>query len=92
MRDGQKNWVEAHGTVVHDYCPFCGGKCEFSNGIPSPPTRMPSQELQESRKELVDSAYYFLLRCYRIKLLDEKMLDQKCNNIGTSVDPTDLGK
>jgi len=90
IRDEQKEWVESHGTVVYDYCPYCGGKCELSNGIPSPPTRMSSIELKESRKKLIDSAYYFLLRCYRMKLLDKNQLKMKCNEIGTSIELSDV--
>ena len=90
MRDEQKNWVEAHGTVVYEYCPHCGGKCEFSDGKPAPPVRMSSSELTQTRKKLVDSAYYFLLRCHRVGLLDEQLLETKCNYIGTSIEPSDL--
>ena len=90
IRDAQKEWVESHGTVVYDYCPHCGGKCQLSNGTPSPPTRTSANDLKESRKELVDAAYYFLLRCYRMKLLDKKQLEIKCNQIGTSIELSDI--
>ena len=92
MRDVQKRWVDAHGTVVYDYCPICGGKCEFSDGIPPPPLRTSSNELNAARKELIDSTYFFLLRCYRMSLLNRSNLEAKCNEIGTSIDPSDLEK
>jgi hypothetical protein len=59
MRDEQKKWVDAHGNAVYDYCPFCGGKCELSDGHPTPSVRTSSNELQATRKKLVDSTYFF---------------------------------
>ncbi|HET9279481.1 MAG TPA: hypothetical protein VFN95_14900, partial [Flavitalea sp.] len=57
IRDGQKKWVESHGTIVYDYCPHCGGKCELNDGNRKPPLpeRVSSNELLATRKELVDS-------------------------------------
>lgn len=92
IREEQKKWVEAHGTVVFDYCPYCGGKCEFANGKPSPPVRISSHELKQTKKELIDAAYFFLVRCCRIGLLDENLLEIKCKEIGTGVEPSDLEK
>ena len=92
MQDEQKKWVGAHGTVVYDYCPYCGGKCEFSNGKPSPPVKISSSELNATRKTLIDSTYFFLVRCYRMGLLNKNMLESKCKQIGTSIDPSDLEK
>lgn len=64
----------------------------MSNGNPSIPVRVSSNELQATRKELVDSTYFFLLRCYRMKLLNKNILETKCKEIGTSIDPSDLEK
>ncbi|MEP0262957.1 hypothetical protein [Dokdonia sp.] len=93
MCDTQKEWVEKHDVRVSDYCQICRGKCELSDGNPpppSPPMRMPSSELDTTRKELVNAMYYFLARCYRIGLLNDATLKQKCDIIGTSIDPSDL--
>lgn len=92
MRDAQKSWIEAHGTLVYDYCPICGGKCELSNGYPAPPIRMPDNELKDVRKKLIDIAYLYLLRGYRMQLLTESDLIAKCQLIGTSLDPTDISR
>ncbi|MCW3093731.1 MAG: hypothetical protein JWP81_4800 [Ferruginibacter sp.] len=94
IRDEQKKWIDAHGTVVYDYCSICGEKCELSegNGNPPPPVRASSNELKAVRKELIDSTYFFLLRCYRMRLLTKNMLEIKCEEIGTSIDPSDLEK
>ncbi len=92
MRDGQKNWVASHGTKIYDYCPFCGGRCELSDGHPPPPVRYLDSELKSARKELVDTTYFFLLRCYRMGLLNKNTLETKCNEIGASIDLSDLEK
>jgi len=86
----QKKWTEDHGTVVYDYCPVCQGKCEFSDGKPILPKRKHRIEKVNSRKELVNAAYYFLTRCYRIGLLSQEELKSKCDLIGTSIDLNDL--
>ena len=90
MADAQKEWVKNHNTKVYTYCPYCKGKCEFSTGRPSPPRQTSSKDISETRRELVDAIYYFLTRCYRIGLLNDEELKQKCNFIGTSIDPNDL--
>lgn len=92
IKNTQEYWIENHGTEVYDYCPYCQGKCELSNGNPSPPKRVSSSDLSETRRELVYSAYFFLTRCFRMKLLDKEELKQKCDLIGTSIDPNDLKK
>jgi len=92
IRDEQKKWVDSHGTKVYGYCHICGGKCELADGNPSPPLRMSHNELKEARKQLVDSTYFFLLRCYRIRLLNKNILEAKCKEIGTSIDLSDLEK
>lgn len=86
----QKNWIEDHGIVIHEFCPICNGKCEFSTGKPRLPVLQFKSERNDFRKELVDAAYFFLLRCFRIGLLTREELKQKCDTIGTSIDPNDL--
>ncbi len=95
IRDAQKEWVEKHDVRVPNYCSICKGECELSDGnlsLPSPPRRTSSKTLDISRRALVDAAYYFLIRCYRMGLLDDHELKQKCDLIGTSIDPNDLEK
>ncbi len=91
IRDRQQEWVDFHGTVVQEYCRICRGKCEFGNdGPPAPPSRMSSNELRACRRELIDSVYYFLIRCYRMELLEEQELRIKCKELGTSIELSDL--
>lgn len=92
MYDAQKDWIEEHGTIVHDFCPICGGKCEFSDGKPILPKFKYKTELLEARKNLVDSVYYFLIRCFKIELLTYDELKEKLDLIGTSIEPKDLNK
>ena len=90
MRDAQKTWVREHGTVVHEYCPVCLGRCEFSDGVPKPPVRVPSSDLKEMHRELSDTAYAFILRCYRAGFLDESKVRVLCERLGTGFDPHDF--
>lgn len=92
MYNAQKVWIEEHDTVVHDYCPVCNGKCEFDNGRPTLPKLKYKTELAETRKDLVDSIYFFLIRCFRIGLLNYDELNKRCNSVGTDIDPNDLKK
>jgi hypothetical protein len=91
IRNGQKAWVDKHGTIEYDYCEICRGRCEFDNdGTPSLPKRTSYHELKTTRKELVDNTYHLLIRFYKIGLLDQAELESKCSIIGTSVEPSDL--
>ena len=92
IRDAQKDWVEMHNTRIFNYCPICRGKCEFGDEKPLPPKRMSSSELDKVRRALVDAMYYFLVRCYRMGLLNFETLKEKCDYIGTGIDPYDLEK
>ncbi|MFC4633029.1 hypothetical protein ACFO3O_03875 [Dokdonia ponticola] len=95
LRDAQKEWVEKHDVREADYCPICRGKCELSDKNllrPAPPIRTSSKTLDITRRELVNAAYYFLIRCYSVGLLDDHDLKKKCDLIGTSIDPNDLEK
>jgi hypothetical protein len=53
---------------------------------------VPNNDLSAARKELVDAFYFFLLRGYRMSLLTIGTLEEKCNEIGVSIDPADLKK
>lgn len=90
MYNAQKEWTIEHGTVVHEYCPICRGRCEFSDGKPTLPRLKHKRAKVETRKELVNTTYYFLARCYRIGLLSNEELKSLCDSIGTSIDPNDL--
>ncbi|MBB4806321.1 hypothetical protein HNP38_001593 [Chryseobacterium defluvii] len=90
LSDCQKEWISNHNEPVHEYCHICGGKCEFSNGIPSPPRKIESSLLKETRKNLTDSAYYFLIRIYNSGMIDYTSLENLCNEIDLSIEPKDL--
>ncbi len=95
MCEAQKEWIEEKNVRVPDYCHICNGICELSEQHykkPEPPKRKAKSEKKEARKELIDSAYYFLIRCYKIELLNEKELKNYCSQIGTGVDSFDLSK
>jgi len=92
LRDAQRDWVVAHGTLVGEFCAHCGGACELAPGKQSPvaPKRIDSRELEDARHALKASVYRFLLRCYRARLHDEDALRAACERLDISVDPTEL--
>lgn len=93
MYEAQKKWIDEKNVSVPDYCDICDGICEFSDQHykkPELPKQRAKNEKKVSRKELVNSAYYFLVRCFRIGLLNEEELKDYCNQIGTSIDVYDL--
>lgn len=95
MCEAQKKWVEEKNVRVPDYCHICNGICELSEQHykkPELPKQRAKTEKKESRKELVDSAYYFLVRCFKIGLLSKEEFKEYCNQIGTSVDLNDLNE
>lgn len=92
MASAQQSWVEAHDTRVGTYCSLCGGACELGPKMEKPraPRRYRSSEIAAATRRVRDAAYYFLLRCYRMNLLDEEALRTLCEEVGTSVDLADL--
>ena len=93
MYKAQKEWIEDKNVRVPDYCHICNGICELSEEHykkPELPKKRAKNEKKQSRKELVDSAYYFLIRCFKIGLLNKEEMNDYCNQIGTGIDPSDL--
>lgn len=90
LREAQIRWVDAHDTLVSDYCPHCGAACEFGPQRPTPPHRIPSNELDTARRALRDAVYHLLLRLFRLRWIEEEKLREACERVGTSVDVTDL--
>jgi len=92
--DSQKKYIESHSIQIPDHCPICLGICELGSGSRKPNLPKKSSETKtdkkESRKKLLDAVYYFLLRCYKLKLLTEDELRKKCDLVGTSIDLDDL--
>lgn len=93
MYNSQKLWIEEKNVSVPNYCHICDGICELTDQHykkPELPKQRANQEKKEARKELIDSAYYFLIRCFKTNLLNIEELKMYCNKIGTSIDPVDM--
>ena len=94
MYESQKVFIESHSIEIPDNCPICKGICELGSGTRKPtlPKRSSGtkSDKKEARKELMNSTYFFLRICYKLKLIDEIELREKCEQIGTSVDLNDL--
>lgn len=92
MSSAQREWISAHDVVVGSYCSMCGGQCEFDPELspPKAPTRIPSKGRNDALRRLKDAYYFFILRCFRMSLIDEASLRDKCARVGTSVEARDL--
>ena len=93
MYEAQKEWIEHKNVKVPDYCYICNGICELSHQPykkPELPKNRATSEKNDSRRELIDTAYYFLVRCFNTGLLNEEQVRTLCDKIGTSIDPNDL--
>jgi len=89
MRDVHNKWIESTEPYEDKEA------IESYEALPihrAPLVRVSHNELEAARKDLTDATYFFLLRCYRMRLLDKNTLEIKCNEIGTSIDPSDLEK
>lgn len=93
MYEAQEIWIDKKNVKIPDYCYICDGICELSNEHykkPDLPKQRAIKEKNDSRKELINATYYFLVRCFKLELLNEKLFQEYCNRIGTSIDPNDL--
>jgi len=94
MYTAQKEWIELHTVEIPDNCTYCQGICELGTGVRKPylPKRSKEtkSEKKNSRSELIDASYFFLLRCYKLKLLTKEQLYSWCDELGTSVDLADI--
>ena len=61
-----------------------------TQGRPSPPRRAPQTEFKEAHHNLCEATYLFLVRAFREKMIDEATLRQACDELGISVDKSDL--
>ena len=88
----QSGWIGTHNVVVGSYCPACKGQCEFEPDLkpPQAPTEIPSERQNEAIRRLRDGMYFFLVRCFRMNLIDENALRDVCARVGTSVEARDL--
>lgn len=93
MYKAQEKWVEEKNVKIPDYCMICNGICELSDKHykkPDLPKQRATNEKNDSKKELLNVTYYFLVRCFKLELLNEKLFREFCNRIGTSIDQNDL--
>lgn len=90
MKRAQTQWVKKHDVRVDDFCPFCGGSCEFGPSAPPPPRRVPDDQIDESRRELREGARRFLLRLYETFMLDSAEVCTFGERLGTGFEPEEL--
>ncbi len=90
MSNARTEFFKNHGKPIHEYCHICKGRCEFSIGIPNPPKRIVNCEIKETRKNLLDACYYFLIRGYNSKIISKEELIKHLDILDISLDPNDL--
>lgn len=91
LRDGQQAWIELHETRTDRQCPICRETpCELGAKPPWPPTRIPSEDMESARRGVRQGCYRFLLRLYRVGLLDEPALRGACDRVGVTLEREDL--
>jgi hypothetical protein len=93
MYEAQEKWIENKNVKIPDYCYICDGICELSNEHykkPELPKQRAKNDKKDSRKELINATYYFLIRCLKLELLNEKQFKEYCYRLGTSIDPNDF--
>lgn len=90
MQRAQEDWVKAHHVRITPFCPICGGGCEFGPRRPDPPRRVPSAQIEEARRTLREALRRFLLRLYRIHMLDRLTVTDAAARIGTGFEPDEL--
>jgi hypothetical protein len=56
----------------------------------SPPRRVPSAELEKSRRHLCDATYRFLVRCFNDGLINESVFLGTCRRFDIGVEASDL--
>jgi hypothetical protein len=85
MKAAQMTHISEHGTVefsLHDPC--------FTQGRASPPTRVPSAELGEAKRNLCDATYRFMVRCFNDGLIEQDLLRQTCSSLDLGIEASDL--
>ncbi|MEM6783735.1 MAG: hypothetical protein AAF624_08380 [Bacteroidota bacterium] len=91
LRDGTKTWIAEHGSLVVDYCAFCGGPCELEKARSAPlPKRTPSQERNDAEKGVREAVRLLALRLYRSHFIDEDQLREIGGRFDFDFDPREL--
>lgn len=84
LKSGQESYIAKHKTTT-----WRMGDPEFASP-PGPPRRVPSSELREARRAVVDAVYHFLIRLFNDGLIPESTLRKLCKDLDIGIDPTDL--
>lgn len=91
MKAAQIAAAKNHGTVEFPTDTDPLERDEYTS-FAAPPKPIPHSQLQAARKDLIDAAYGFLIRCHKATLLDEQLVRTAAESIGSSVDPFDLAR
>ena len=90
MKAAQMRYVDdKHTTEIHFdtvcECPDCSPRERAE-----PPKRIPKEQLMDSLRNLRDTTYRLLVRCYHAGFIDEARFRQSAESVGTGIDVSDL--
>lgn len=87
LKAAQKKYIDEHQTIEFDTT----NPWPEESTVPAPaPRPVPDAELKDSRRELRDALYRYLIRCHNDNLIDESRLRQCCGELDISVDSNDV--
>ncbi len=90
LRDSQVEWVLARHVRMHFHCRICGGLCEFGPQAPSPPTRLPHQEIEAAREAIRSAVVRLLVQFYHLGLMTESEIRKEAVLVGAPFETEDL--
>jgi hypothetical protein len=94
MREAQESYVERKATVEFPRSMKLNDRESDHEGMKRPERLRPvnDKELQQSRVNLCDAAYGFLVRCCNEGLISESVLRASCGALGIGVESRDINK
>ena len=84
MKDAQLRYIKDHQVIQFDLEEPC------VRGPASPPTRVNDGEIRETRRQLCEAFYRFLIRCHNESFMSEVTLRDTADSLGIGVEVTDL--
>jgi hypothetical protein len=81
LKKAQAKYVVKHALIEHALDDPC-----CTQSMPSPPRKVPDEELRNARTALCDATRRFLVRCCKEGFVDESVLRKSCSDLGIGLD------
>lgn len=94
MREAQESYVDRKATVEFPRSMNLNDRESDHEGMKRPerPRQVDDKELKQSRVNLCDAAYRFLVRCCNEGLVSESVLRASCGALGIGIETRDIKK